>query len=294
MQTLFRRRAIIGYLFLIPLIAMLGVFMFYPIILSVIRSFTNWTGMDQSPKYIGLTNYIRVFTKMPEYWQGMRVNITFAFVTTAVQTFLGFVLACLVINMTRRWQKFYRVALYIPVLFPAAAVAVMWRAIYTPDYGLLNQFLRAIGLDGLSHAWMGDRNTALGAIMVANTWRYVGFTLVLFYVAMLDIPTDVMESASIDGANLLHKMRYFYLPLTRGTLEVNVVLSLTGGLRAFDMFYLLRGPGTSTKVVGMYIYDVAFADFKYGRALAMTVILFIIVCLASIITRAFLAPRDDR
>ena len=156
------------------------------------------------------------------------------------------------------------------------------------------QFLRAIGLEELCRAWTADPDTALGAVIVTNTWRYAGFTMVLYYVAMLDIPKDVLESAQIDGANRWHLIRYFYLPLTRGTTEINLILTITGCLRAFDIFYLLTsgGPGTSTKVVSMWIMETAFQSYKYGRALAMSIVLFVIVVFTMVIFRLILTPRE--
>ena len=169
-----------------------------------------------------------------------------------------------------------------------------WRYIYTPEYGLINQFLRAIGLEELCRAWTADPDTALGAVIVTNTWRYAGFTMVLYYVAMLDIPKDVLESAQIDGANRWHLIRYFYLPLTRGTTEINLILTITGCLRAFDNVSLLTsgGPGTSTKVVSMWIMETAFQSYKYGRALAMSIVLFVIVVFTMVIFRLILTPRE--
>ncbi|MDR2650464.1 MAG: sugar ABC transporter permease [Clostridiales bacterium] len=269
--------------------------MFYPIIESVVKSFTNWSGMTDSFEFIGFRNYIRIFTDMPEYWKAMSVNIKYAFIATTVQTSLGFLLAVTIINLTRRWQNFFKVSLYLPVIIPAAAIAVMWRYIYTPDYGLINQFLRAVGLGRFAVAWTANQSTALGAVIVSNTWRYAGFTMVLYYVSMLDISKETLESARVDGAGRWAQIRYFYFPLTRGATEINFVLSITGCLRAFDIFYLLTGggPGTHTKVVSMWIMETAFQSFKFGRALAMSIVLFIIVVVTMIIFRAILAPKDD-
>ena len=288
------QRKILGYFFLLPIVVMLTVFMFYPIVKSIVMSFTNWSGMTDDWEWVGLNNYIRIFTNMPEYWRAMKVNVIYALIATAVQLPLGFLLAVLVINMRPRWQNFYKIALYLPVIIPAAAISVMWRYIYTPEYGLINQFLRAIGLEELCRAWTADPNTALGSVIVTNTWRYAGFTMVLYYVAMLDIPKDVLESAQIDGANRWHLIRYFYLPLTRGTTEINLILTITGCLRAFDIFYLLTsgGPGTSTKVVSMWIMETAFQSYKYGRALAMSIVLFVIVVFTMVIFRLILTPRE--
>ncbi|MFV0399950.1 MAG: carbohydrate ABC transporter permease [Oscillospiraceae bacterium] len=290
-----KKRKILGYFFLVPFLVMLTMFMFYPIVESVIKSFTNWSGMNDVYEFVGWKNYIRIFTDMPEYWKAMWVNVKYAVIATTVQTALGFILAVTVINLTRRWQTFFKVTLYLPVILPAAAIAVMWRYIYTPDYGLLNQLLRAIGLSGLTHTWTGEQATALASVIVTNTWRYAGFTMVLYYVSMLDIDKEMLESASIDGAGRWALIRYFYFPLTRGTTEINFILSITGCLRAFDILYLLTGggPGTHTKVVSMWIMETAFQSFKFGRALAMSIVLFLIVTVTMVISRLILSPKEE-
>ncbi|MDR3121337.1 MAG: sugar ABC transporter permease [Clostridiales bacterium] len=289
------KRKILGYVFLIPVAIMLGVFMFAPIVESVVKSFTNWSGMTGEYRFIGWDNYVRIFTDMPEYWRAMSVNARYAVIATTIQTTVGFFLSVLVINLTARWQTFFKVSLYLPVIIPAAAISVMWRYIYTPDYGLLNQLLRAVGLDSLTHAWTAEQATALGSVIFTNTWRYAGFTMVLYYVSMLDIPKEMLEASYIDGAGRWAQIRYFYFPLTRGATEINFILSITGCLRAFDIFYLLTagGPGTHTKVVSMWIMETAFQSFKFGRALAMSIVLFLIVVMTMLVFRRILAQREE-
>ena len=291
------RRKILGYFFLLPIALFLSVFMLYPIVNSIIMSLTNWSGISNRFRFIGIENFRNLFTAtldQSRYWRAMWVNVRFAFISTAIQTFLGFILAVIVINLSKGWQNFYKVALYLPVIMPAAVVAVLWRFIYTPDFGMINQFLRIIGLDSLTRAWIADPQTALASVILTNTWRYVGFTTVLYYVSMLNIGNDIIESSMMDGCNILHRICHFYFPLTRGATEINIVLSVTGGLSAFDIFFLLTrgGPGTTTNVVGMLIYDTAFVNFRFGMGLAMSVVLFLIVIGVMLILRAVLAPRE--
>ena len=298
-RGLIYKRKMLGLFFLLPITVLLSVFMLYPIINSIIMSFTNWSGFNQQYEFIGLSNYVRLLTHpldSSEYWKAMWVNVRFATISTTIQTILGFFLAVILINLSRRWQNFYKVTLYLPVIFPAAVVSVMWRVIYAKDFGLLNHFLGIIGLSSWRRGWIGDPQFALAAIIVANTWRYVGFTTVLYYVSMLDISSEMIESSMMDGCSYMQRIRYFYFPLTRGTTEINFVLSITGGLRAFDMFYLLTGggPGTTTKVVGMLIRETAFINYKFGRALSMSVVLFLVVVVAMLISRTALAPREEK
>src|SRR5690606_17026928 len=173
---------------------------FYPVVNSLIMSFTDWSGFEGKFNWIGFANYVHLLKNMPEYWASIWVNLRFAFISSVVQTILGFLLAFIVYNLTKKWQKFYQIALYVPVILPAAAVAVMWVFIYDPNFGMLNQFLYAIGLDAWAKGWLGEPGTALGSVIVTNTWRYVGFTMILYYIAMLNISKEILESSTIDGA----------------------------------------------------------------------------------------------
>lgn len=281
------KQKLMGLLFLVPGLLFLGVFLIYPVINSVVMSFTNWNGFNNDFSFIGLDNYINLFTNNKEYWNGMKIVLFFAFVSTAIQTVLGFLLAFLVYHMSAKWQNFYKVALYLPVILPAAVVAVMWRFMLAADAGMINELLQVVGLDSLTHSWLGDKNTAIWAVIMVNTWQYVGFTMVLYYINMQNISKDILESAEIDGANKWDKLRYFFLPLTMGTTETNVIYSITGGMKSFALFYMLTGggPGTATRVVALVIYNTAFVDYKFSRALAMSTVLFVIILVLTLLAR---------
>lgn len=282
-----KKRKLTGYIFLIPSFLFLAVFLIYPLINSIAMSMTNWNGFNPDYEFVGLKNYVDLFTRTPAYWNSIKINLIFAFVSTTIQTLLGFLLAFVVYHMTHRWQTFYKVALYIPVILPASVIAVMWRFMLSPDTGIINTILRTVGLDMLCHAWVGENSTALGTIIAVNTWQYVGFTMVLYYIAMQNISSDILESAAMDGAGKWQKLRYFFLPMTAGTTETNVILSITGGMKSFALFYMLTGggPGTATRVVSMLIYSTAFVDYKFYKALTMAAVLFFIILILVIISR---------
>ena len=184
-----------GYVFLIPGFVFLGCFLVFPFFKSLVRSFTDWNAFSPDFSFVGLKNYIELFHN-DEYWAAIKVNLVFAVVSTLIQTTLGFLLAFAVYYMTPKWQQFYKVALYIPVVLPASVVAVMWKFMLNKDIGLVNTLLRLVGLDNLTHAWIGEKSTALGTVIAVNTWQYIGFTMVLFYIAMMNISKDVLESAA--------------------------------------------------------------------------------------------------
>lgn len=272
------KRKIMGYILLIPGFVFLVSFLLFPFGKSIVMSFTDWNAFSPKYQFVGFKNYIDLFHN-DEYWSSIKVNLIFAVVSTTIQTILGFVLAFLVYFMPPRWQKFYKVALYIPVILPASVVAIMWRFMLNNDSGLVNTLLRLVGLGGLTHAWIGERNTALGTVIAVNTWQYIGFTMVLFYIAMINIPKDILESAAVDGANKRAIFFRFFIPLTAGTTETNVILSISGGMKSFALFYMLTGggPGKTTTVVAMLIYNEAFINYRFYRALAMSTILFLII-----------------
>lgn len=288
-------RNIVGYIMLIPALIATTMFVFYPIINSLVMSMTNWTGFSNNFKFIGFKNYIKIFKDTPEYWHAIGVNFKFAIISTLLQTLIGFILAFVLYNMGHKWQEFYKTALYLPVILPATVVAVMWAFIYTPDYGLLNQFLTSIGLKGLTRMWLADYSTVMGAVIFTNTWRFVGITMILYFVAMNMITKEILESASIDGATKLRQLIHIFLPLTWSTSEVNILLSIIGGMKSFDLFYLLTGggPGDATQVVGIVIFRTAFIAYKFSRAISMSVILFIIILALTVISKFFMRRKEQ-
>ena len=199
-----------GYVFLIPGFVFLGCFLVFPFFKSLVRSFTDCNAFSPDFSFVGLKNYIELFHN-DEYWAAIKVNLVFAVVSTLIQTTLGFLLAFAVYYMTPKWQQFYKVALYIPVVLPASVVAVMWKFMLNKDIGLVNTLLRLVGLDNLTHAWIGEKSTALGTVIAVNTWQYIGFTMVLFYIAMMNISKDVLESAAVDGATKKDLFFNFFL-----------------------------------------------------------------------------------
>ena len=289
-----RKRKTIGVVFVLPAIILLIVFKYYPMILSIIRSFTNWSLYEPKAEFVGLKNYIRIFTDMPEFWKALMVNIRYSMITTVLQLVIGFLMAYMLFNLTKRWKEFFKVSLYLPVILPSATLGVMWTFLLSPDYGLVNTFLRSINLDFLTHAWLAEPGTALGTVIFVTLWKFSGFTMVIYYIAMLNISGEILESAKVDGANGFRQVIHFFIPLTMNATETNFILTMIGGMKAFDMFYLLTGggPGTETTVTAMLIYKHAFVSGRFDRATAMAVVTLVIVMTMTIIGRRLLKSDD--
>lgn len=283
-----------GWLFVIPAILSILIFVVYPIVFSSIMSFTNWRSLFVDIRFIGLENYKWVFSRDGElFWDGLNISFRFSVISTIIQTILGFLLANMLFTMTRKAQGIYKVLLYTPVILPAAVVAVMWNFIYKPDVGLIDQLLsRVLGITN-TPLWIASEGIALWSVIVANTWRYIGITMIIYFVAMNAISKEVIESARMDGASKFQIMMRIIIPLTWRSTQINILLSIIGGLKSFDLFYLLTGGEAGTRVVGLHIYKTAFQYNQFARAVTMSLILTVIIGIVTIIVNKIFKKVED-
>ncbi len=287
-----RRKADIwGWIFAIPTVVGIFAFTFYPIIYSLILSLTNFTSLPNAPMdYLGFDNYEWIF-KESSFFDGLWLSLKFTFITTVVQTVLGFIMAYMLYRMTRVMQGVYRVVLYLPNILPAAVVSVMWTFIYEPNYGLLDNIFKIFGVDAPN--WLGDPAWQLPSIIIVNTWKHVGLTMIIYFVAMNAIDKQIIESAQIDGAGSWGILFRIILPVTWYTTRINVLLSMIGGLKSFDLFYLFFKDNPNMQVVGLYIYNTAYNDGVYCRASAMALLLALIISCVSIFANKLLARGEQ-
>ncbi|MCU6709959.1 sugar ABC transporter permease [Paenibacillus sp. J5C_2022] len=288
------RKTLLAYLFLLPAFLLFIAFFLYPVSTSLIRSFTDWNGFTTDFRWVGWKNYDTIWSDH-YFWESTLRTLKFAFVTTIVQTVLGFLVAYFIYSLvSERWKKLLRVAIYTPVILPGAVVSFLWVNMLSPNFGMVNELLHRIGLGSLAQGWLGDPGTAMNAIIAVNTWKYIGMTVTFYIVAMLTIPKEVIESARIDGAGRGRMLWNIFRPLLTGITEVNFILSLIGGLKAFDLIYMMTGggPGDSTTVLGIMVYRRAFLSFKFGEAITMGILLFIIILVLTLISRRLMANRE--
>lgn len=289
------RKTLLAYLFILPALMLFIGFFLYPVCISLIRSFTDWNGFTSDYSWVGWKNYQTIMGDS-HFWESTGRTLRFAFITTTVQTALGFLIAYFIYTLvSERWKKLLRVAIYTPVILPGAVVSLLWVNMLSPNFGMVNEWLKQIGLGSLARGWLGDPDTAMNAIMTVNTWKYIGLTVTFYIVAMLTINKEVIESAKMDGAGRGRMLWNIYRPLLTGITEVNFILSLIGGLKAFDLIYMMTGggPGDSTTVLGIMVYRRAFLSFKFGEAITMGILLFIIILALTLISRRLMANREE-
>jgi len=267
------------YLLVGPAVLVFAFVVLIPSLLNTGLSFMDWSGTDEMT-FVGLDNFIRAFND-DIYLIAYRNTLGYIGLTLVLEVFVGLVLAGIV-SMAGRRTGFYRVAFFVPVMLPMLVVAVLWSFVYSDDIGLINSFLRGVGLDDLAKVWLGDTTTALLAVSVVSGWIYAGFYMAIFYAALQRIPANVLEAATLDGASQARIFFSIKVPMIRPIIEVAVLLCVTGAFQSFDLFYVMTngGPEHATEIVTTYLVEVVFRfhNLGYGAALAtiMTVVVLII------------------
>lgn len=281
-----------AYVLLLPIFAVLGVFAYYPPLSALYHAFFDWAPTGAS-RFVGLDNFRAML--QDEVFRTSFANMLKLSAFTVIATItVPFVVAEMIFSVkSRAAQYLYRVWFLIPVVAPLIVVLLLWRFIYDPSVGLLNAALDAVGLSSLKRGWLGDFDTALVSLMFIG-FPFVQGTNVLIYLAGLNnIPGEVREAAELDGATGLRRIRYIDLPLLAGQIRLFAVLGIITALQAFELPLILTrgGPGISTQVPGLVMYQNAFENAKFGYASAIGLVLFVLALVLTILTTRLL--RSD-
>ena len=266
------RRAVSGYLFMLPAIVLIGLFTFYPFIQGIVLSFQSWDGVGRDTPWVGLRNYQRAIGDSI-FWVSMRNAAIFGAAGFVLGNALSLGMA-LAVNNVRRGATFYRVAYYLPGVFSVVVVGMMFAWILQPTVGILNRALEAVGLGVLRGNWLNDPATALPSVALVYVWYHWGFGFLLFLAGLQGIPRELYEAASIDGAGAWARFRYITWPQLTPVTTIVSVLTLLGALQIFGTVQVLTngGPGYLTEVPTLRIYKEAFQFQRYGVAAAMSVV----------------------
>lgn len=266
---------------LTPGVGLVAVFVLVPITMTLWISLHDWsmytplTQMD----YVGLANY-----------QDLAGDRTFrqALLNTGVYTLLSVMLivplalgAALLINSPRlRGRTALRTVLFATYMIPTVAVAIIWSTLYAPQYGPINQALTTVGLP--AQAWLGSVDLAMISLVIFNVWQLVGYFTVLFVAGLMQIPDDLYEAASLDGAGSVRQAAYITIPLLRRTTTFVVIIAAINSVQVFDPIYVLTqgGPANSTNVLSYHIYQTAFEFGRAGKASAMAFVMLAVLVLA--------------
>lgn len=255
---------IVGFLFL----------QLYPFLSSLYYSFTQYNVLG-SPKFIGLNNYIRLFTIDPDFKKSILVTLQYALISVPAKLLFALLIA-MVLNMKLKGINLCRTIYYIPsILGGSVAVSALWRLMFMSD-GILNKLLNLVGIQSIN--WLGQAGTAMFTICLLQVWQF-GSSMVLFLAALKQIPMDLHEAASIDGAGPVKRFFYITLPMITPIVFFNLIMQSINALQNFTSAFVITngGPLKSTYLIGMKLYTEGFSNFKMGYASAISWVLFAIV-----------------
>lgn len=265
--------------YILPSFIFITVFFFYPIGYIFGISFLEWNGISQNKSFIGLDNYKNFFTD-PIAMKSLGNQILWGIITILSQMFLGLTMAIL-LRSQAKFKIFYKLIFFLPNIISVAVVAYVFNKIYDNNFGELNYFLDSIKLNFLQHPWLGDPDTALYCLMIANIWQWTGFSFLLYHAGMTQINEELYESARIDGANIFNIVRNIIIPLLKPTHIALLILGVIGTLKTFDIIYLTTrgGPARSTEFLSTYIFQKGILEFKasYASTMALMIVLIALV-----------------
>ncbi|MCI1831956.1 MAG: sugar ABC transporter permease [Bifidobacterium sp.] len=247
---------------------------------SLYLSFTDWDSF-QSPHFIGITNYIKAFTKDPLFWKVLFHTFYYALVSVPLSLLIALYLSNLLAN-NFRGKRFFRTIIYLPSLVPLVAAGLIFKWLLKPEGGPINAFLSIFGVTG--PAWLLDSNTVIPAIILLSLWQVGGGTILLIS-AINGVPAELYEAAEIDGATHYRMFWNITFPMVTPILFFNLITGIIGAFQVFDQVYILTGggPDNASQMMVPYVYTTAFKNFQMGYASAVAWILFVIIMIMSAI-----------
>jgi multiple sugar transport system permease protein len=280
-----------AYLFLLPDVLGLLLFVIGPMLLALVISFTDWR-LTGTPEFVGIRNY-EIILKDPKFGAslGRTIIYTLGFVPTVYTLSLG-----MAVLLTRRGRGnfFFRTIYFMPVAMSMVVAGVIWRFMFDPGNGLINEGLRAFGLP--TSQWTGNVQSAMVSVLIVAIWKNVGYFMIILLAGIQDIPSDYIESAQIDGASKWKIFRHIILPLLRPTSFFVITILTINALQAFDQIYVMTrgGPAQSTYTLVMYIYEKAFREWNFGYSGAMAAVLFAMILVLTLIQVRYFRSSDER
>jgi raffinose/stachyose/melibiose transport system permease protein len=281
----------IGYLYVAPALLLYTAFVLAPLVHNGWLSLFEWDGVTPG-QFNGLDNYRQIFESEQLRTAFLNVLELLAFYAV-LPVVAGMVLAALVARLSGRAATAYRAIIFMPQVIATVAIAVGWQWIYAPD-GPLNGLLGGVGLDSLQQPWLGSMTFALPAVGVIGAWITTGLCMVLFLAGMQRIPQTLYDAARVDGCGPVKEFFTVTLPGLRGELSVVLVITIILGLRTFDLVYVTTqgGPGDSTLVPSLAIFQYAFRQNQVGLASATAVVLTVLILLVTVIVRRLVEERE--
>ncbi|GLO65235.1 carbohydrate ABC transporter permease [Oceanobacillus kimchii] len=258
---------------LLPAFLIYTVFAIYPILQSFYYSLMEWDGFTEMT-FIGLDNFRNLFED-PLFWNSVKNNLYVVFASVLGQIPIALFFA-LLLNRKIKGVKFFRTVGFLPVVLSTVVISLTWSLIYNSQNGMLNEFLRSVGLGFMAQNWLGDTKWVMIAVLVTVVWQFVGLYFIIFLAALQNVPTEVLEAAKMDGASEWTTTFKITIPMIWDTIIVAVILCISGSLKTFDLIYVMTngGPAHSSDVMALYMFHETFNNLQYGYGSAVSVFIF--------------------
>ena len=267
-----------AFIYLAPAMAAILVFLYLPIILNFMNSLYKWGAVSTEVTYVG-GKYYQQLLEDETIRIALKNNLVFAVMSVVCEIGLSLVIAAVLESrFLRRWQSVFRTVYFIPSLLMVTVTGITFKMLYSPSIGLINPILEKLGADTSGIDILGNAKSAIFGVAAASQWQYIGYTVVLFIVAMQSISEDIYEAAEIDGAGAIQKFFRITVPMMKDTIMINMIIVVTGAVRVYDEVYVMTngGPGRATQTLATYLYQVGFKNDQMGYASAIAFFVFIL------------------
>ena len=265
----------VAYLLLLPVVGLLGIFVIWPAVYAIYLSFQNWS-FYKAPVFVGLDNFAAVLDD-PLFWATIKRGFQFVLMTVPVMLVFAFLFACLVVAVSRRFATVLKVSIYVPTIISTVIASIVFVLIYDYSGGLLNWFLALFAIDPI--AWIGDPAWALLAVAVPAIWLGLGLTSLIMVAAMVDIPIEFYEAASMEGAGWWQKTIYITIPQMKNVLLYLLITGFVAAIQQFELPLIMTGGGPldSTTLPNLFIFNHFRNDINVGYSIAAALLLFVVL-----------------
>ncbi|KAF6573885.1 sugar ABC transporter permease [Paenibacillus polymyxa] len=277
--------------FTAPALIFYAIFLLIPTISGMYYSFTDWNGLNPNYSFIGLGNFVESLKEDPDFLNSLWFTLKYVLVMIVLQNVLALALAVLIESRTRT-KGFFRTIFFMPNMISTIISAFMWTFVFS---SVLPQIAEKTAIAFLGQSWLGDPKVSFFSIIVVSLWNGVGYMMIIYLAALQGVPQSLKEAAIIDGANAFQTLRSVTMPMITHAITICFFLTLNGAFKVYEVVYGLTGggPGRSTQVITMNIYEEAFSNnFRYGYASAKSVILFAIVLIFTLIQLRVMKKRE--
>jgi raffinose/stachyose/melibiose transport system permease protein len=276
-----------------PAVALYVLFLIVPVVQAVHYSFYAWNGLGPLTDFVGLDNYREAFGDSA-FQEAMKHNFILVALSLVFQLPLALGMA-LLLNRPLRGRSLLRLVFFVPYVLSEAITAIVFLQILQPN-GIVDEFLRSIGLGSLVQLWLADLGLVFYTLFVVITWKYIGFGIILFLAGLQGIPRELHEAAEIDGATSWTSLRYVTIPLLGPTIRVWAFLAIIGSIQLFDLVWIMTqgGPAGSSSTMATYMIDQGINSYRIGYATSVAVLLFLICFAVSLLYQIFVLRRDVR